>query len=171
MHTPPTAHAFRMWAIAAFIALLAALVLWRLGVLGSMWDGVERGGRFVAEQYGLDLRWTVAGFATAQAVYIWAVVMMLHEAGTKHVSWGDVRRFSLRDLKLGSPRIMWWLTVNRMSWIVFWTAIIVITWGRVPWWATTAAFADNASTVFWWVVAAAGLNLPWWNRRSRNAEE
>jgi hypothetical protein len=151
--------------IAAAAVLLGLLLLWRFGVLASAWEAIERGGHFVAVQYGIDLRLTVAGFATAQIVYIWSVAMMLKEAGKTDVTWRDIRRFKLRDLKLGNSRMMAWLAVNRMSWIVFWTVIIVVTWGRVPWWATTAAFADNASTVFWWVVAAAGLNLPWWNRR------
>jgi hypothetical protein len=153
-----------LWTAATGGAALAVVLLWRFGVLEQAWQGIVDGGTFVAERYGIDLRAAIGGFALAEAVYVGSIVVMLHEAGTRHVQWRDIRHFKLRDLRLGSPRMMFWLTVNRMSWIVYWTMIIVVTWSRVPWWATAAAFADNVSTVFWWVVAVAGLKLPWWNR-------
>lgn len=159
----PSRRAYFLAATAAGIAL-ATLLMWRFGVLTWAWRGIVEGGTFVAGRYGIDLRAAIGGFALAEVVYLGSIVVMLHEAGTRHVHWDDIRHFSLRHLRLGTRRMMFWLTVNRMSWIVYWTAIIIVTWGRVPWWATTAAFADNASTVFWWMVAAAGLKMPWWNR-------
>jgi hypothetical protein len=108
----------------------------------------------------------VVGFVVAEALYIWTIAMMLASAGRSH-DWSDIRSFRIRELRLDTPRMLMWWWLNRAVWAVFWGVIIVVTWGRVPWWATAAAAVDIAVNLFWGVVIAFGIKLPERHRAAR----
>ncbi len=149
------------WAAGLLGGGVIVVLLWQAGALAFVWAGAVAGSRYVSSRFGLDPALTLAGFATAEAVYVGSIVLMLREAGRSH-AWRDIRRFRARDLRLGTPRmlVLWWL--NRASWVVFWTAVLAASWGRVPAWVSAVPVADIAIALFWGLVVTVGLRMPWW---------
>lgn len=147
-----------------FAALaMAAVTLAVVGVL--RWDW----GQFVVEtaeavnkKYGVSIPLAVALFGIGELLFIGSVAMMLKEAGTK-VTWHNIHAFKLKDLNLGSRRMTAWLWVNRASWVVPWVIVILLSLGKVPWWATAAALTEVGVTLALGIVLTLGLKLPWWN--------
>lgn len=148
----------RLLVVLLALGLLATL-LYLTGAMASAWGWLRDSGRQISERYNLDITATIIAFALAEAVYVATVAGLLVEAG-KGSGWSEISRFRIRDIKLDTPRLMAWWWANRAVWAAFWGAIIAITWGRVPWWATGAAAVDIAVNLAWGVVIAFGIRLP-----------
>lgn len=156
----------------AFLVLaglaIAVAVLSASGLADSIWLELRQLAQTVHDRYGINIPLALILFGVGEAVFCASVVMMLHELGQK-ASWRSVRRFDFKHLELGSRRMMFWLWVNRLSWIVPWLVVIGMSVSKVPWWATLLALAEVGSTFLLGLAVTYGFKLPWWN--TANAEE
>ena len=123
-----------------------------------MWNSVAHVGNFVYQRYGIDLPLALVLFGVGELLFCGSIAMMLKEAGEK-ITWRGVRLFRIRDLNLGSRRMMGWLWLNRLSWIVPWLVVIAMSIGRVPWWATAVALGEVGATLSLGIFVSLGLQL------------
>lgn len=96
----------------------------------------------VNSRYGINLPLALTLFGIGEIVFCGSIAMMLLEAG-QQVTWRQIRTFKIRSLNLGSPRMAYWLWVNRVSWIAPWLVVIVMSMGRVPVLATITGARKN----------------------------
>jgi hypothetical protein len=153
-------------------ALLAAAAVALAATGGWRWlaDAAIATAALVHERYGIDIPLALALFGLGEIVFCCSIGAMLAETG-KQVSWHNIHEFKLRSLHLGSKRMLRWLWVNRLSWVVPWLVVIVMSLGRVPWWATGAAMVEVGMTLGLGILVSLGLRLPWWNERGVSLEE
>lgn len=97
--------------------IVTGVVLWTSGLLGLVWAELLQLAEHIHERYGIDVPLAIALFGVGELVFCGSVAMMLRELGQR-ASWSNVRRFDFKHLELGSRRMVFWLWVNRLSWIV-----------------------------------------------------
>ena len=149
--------------LAISLAAVAAVVIVLFGVTRWGWaEAAVQTAEAAHRDYGVDVPLALALFGVGEVVFIGSVAMMLREAGSR-VTWRRIHAFKIRSLNLGSPRMTVWLWINRASWVVPWVIVILLSLGRVPWWATAAALAEVGATLGLGIVLTLGLKLPWWN--------
>lgn len=150
------------------MALISAVLI------AMYWDSLQQllvtTAQHVHGDYGIDVGLSLALFGIGEVFFIASIALMLREVG-ESISWSAIRKFKIRDLNLGSPRMVALLWVNRASWVIPWLVVIAMSIGRVPWWATGAALVEVGSTLALGVLLTAGLRLPWWNNPSEGAAD
>lgn len=153
-------------AIAIIVFAVLLLMLFITGVVQWDWGhSVVHMAQSVHDTYGIDIPVAIGFFGVGEALFVVSVAMMLREAGGQ-VTWGNIRAFKMKNLNLGSRRMLGWLWVNRLAWIVPWVLVIVVSLGKVPWWATLAALGEAGATFAVGMVISLGLRLPWWNEEA-----
>ena len=152
----------RSWFVPAILVATICAALWSSGWWRPLWDSLEMLARSVHDRYGIDVPFALALFGVGEVLFCLSAAMMLRETG-RNVSWRAIHSLDFKHLNLGSRRMMGWLWLNRLSWIVPWLVVIAESIGKVPWWATVAAALEAGSTFLLGVVISFGLKLPWWN--------
>jgi hypothetical protein len=152
-----------------FGVLTAVLVaaLWTTGAWVPIWTSLRSLAETIHARYGIDVPFAIVLFGIGELVFCFSIAMMLKEAGD-NVSWRSIKSFKIKELNLGSRRMMGWLWLNRLSWVVPWLIVISMSMHRVPWWATLAGLAEVGSTLLLGIAVTAGFKLPWWNTTEGN---
>lgn len=157
------------WAVAVVALVLVAGVLQVSGAWQWILTAALALAKSVNSRHGINLPFALMLFGIGEIVFCGSIAMMLLEAG-QQVTWRQIRTFKIRSLNLGSPRMAYWLWVNRASWIAPWLVVIVMSMGRVPVLATIAAMGEVAATFGVGVLLSFGLKMPWWNEDSALVE-
>lgn len=149
------------WAAAVVVIVALVCGAWALGFA----DFLLATANHVHERYGIDLGIAASLFVTGEILFCVSIAMMLRELG-KQVTWASIREFKFHELQLGSRRMVGWLWVNRLSWVVPWLIVAGMSISKVPLWATGAALVEVGLTLAVGIAITAGLRLPWWNQVS-----
>ncbi len=101
------------------------------------------------EKYSIDPYLVALMFGIAEIFFNLGIVIMLWFSGARHIRWRTICKFKIRKFKidLRNRGALFGLWMNRISWIIPLSYVLIRGWNKFPWWVEALILLEIVITL------------------------